>query len=45
MNINKGRFGNVMWIVVTCIEIIVNADGFKIADICLQLYDCSGKAQ
>ena len=40
MNVNKGRFGSVMWIMVTCTETIVNAARFTI----LILYDCSGKA-
>jgi hypothetical protein len=36
MNVNKGRFVSVMWIMVTCTETIVNAAGFTV-----QIYVCS----
>jgi len=43
MNVNKFRFGSVLWIVVTCIVITVNVAGFTVL-VCLQLFDCSGNA-
>ena len=36
LNVNKGRFGCVVWIAVTCVEIIVNAAGFTVL-----IYVCS----
>ena len=36
MNVNAGRFGSVMWIMVTCTETIVNAAGFTVL-----IYVCS----
>ena len=28
VNVNKGRLGSVMWIIVTCTETVVSAAGF-----------------
>jgi hypothetical protein len=42
MNVNRGGFGSVMWINVTCIETVDNAAVFTIL-IYQQLYGCSGK--